>query len=489
MQKFLYQTDQIRKLENAAIKKCNISVDDLMQRAGLAVFRELKKRWPKAKNITVVCGKGNNAGDGYVVAYLVKKAKLKVQILQVVPYKELKGAVKNAALKCQKLKIKTFEFSQEKLTNSDVIVDALFGIGLIGELQRNFQTVINIINASKIPVLAIDLPSGIDADNGNVLGAAIRAELTVTFIGLKTGLFIGSGRDYSGTVICADLQLPQKIFLDIKPCAQILNLADEIKLLPPRVRTSHKGSFGHVLVVGGDYGMGGAVRMAAEACARVGAGLVSVATKIKHVMMLNIVRPEIMAHGIEKADQLLILLQKADVVILGPGLGNSDWSKMLFDTVLASRKPLIVDADALNILAFDRKIRDNWVLTPHPLEAARLLNTTTKIVQSNRLVTVKKLQRSFGGVSVLKGSGTLIAASNEIINVCDAGNPGMSSGGMGDILSGIIGGLVAQKLNLFDAAKLGVLVHATAGDLIEKKQGERGMLALDLLPIIKKILN
>jgi ADP-dependent NAD(P)H-hydrate dehydratase / NAD(P)H-hydrate epimerase len=278
-------------------------------------------------------------------------------------------------------------------------------------------------------------------------------------------------------------------FSNIKPCAQILNFADEIKSLPPRARTAHKGNFGHVLVVGGDYGMGGAVRMAAEACARVGAGLVSVATRPEHVMMLNIVRPEIMAHGIEKADQLLILLQKADVVILGPGLGNSGWGKMLFDAVLTSRNPLIIDADALNILAFDRQIRDNWILTPHPLEAARLLNTTTEIVQSNRLTTVKKLQNSFGGVSILKGAGTLIAAPNEAVYVCDAGNPGMASGGMGDILSGVIGGLVAQKLELFAAAKLGVLVHAMAGDLVAKEQGERGMLALDLLPMVRRILN
>ncbi len=485
----LYQTKQIHELENIAIQQCSVSIDTLMQRAGTVVFRELKKHWPKAKNITVVCGKGNNGGDGYVVASLARKAKLNVQILQLVPTKNLTGAARNAANKCQKLKIKTSLFSVEKLAKSDVVVDALLGTGLAGAVQPQFRVAIEAINASKIPVIAVDLPSGVDANTGQVLGEAIHAELTISFIGNKIGLFIGEARDCIGSVICDDLDLSAKIFAQVKASAQILNLAEEITSLPPRTRIAHKGNFGHVLVIGGDYGMGGAVRMAAEAAARVGAGLVSVATRLEHVSMINVARPEVMAHGIEKAEQLDPLLQGASVIILGPGLGTSDWGKMLFYAALATKKPLVVDADALNILAANHQARNNWILTPHPGEAARLLNTTTQAIQANRLVTVQNLQQNFDGVCVLKGAGTLIATSDAMVQVCDAGNPGMASGGMGDILSGIIGGLLAQGLSLFNAANLGVLVHAIAGDLVAMEQGERGMLALDLLPVVRKVLN
>jgi NAD(P)H-hydrate epimerase len=486
----LYQVKQIRELENIAIQQCSVSIDTLMQRAGTAVFRELKKHWPKAKNITVVCGKGNNGGDGYVVASLAKKAKLNVQILQLVPTENLTGAARSAANKCQKLKIKTHPFGPEKLAKSDVIIDALLGTGLVGVIQPQFRAAIEAINASKIPVIAVDLPSGVDADTGQVLGAALRAELTISFIGHKIGLFVGEAHDCTGNVICDDLDLSAKIFAQVKASAQILNLAEEIKSLPPRARTAHKGNFGHVLVIGGDIGMGGAVRMAAEAAARVGAGLVSVATRSEHISMINTARPEIMVHGIEEIGQLDLLLQKASVIILGPGLGTSDWGKMLFCATLATKKPLVVDADALNILASDRRqVCNNWILTPHPGEAARLLNTTTQAIQANRLAAVQSLQQNFNGVCVLKGAGTLVAASGAMVRVCDAGNPGMASGGMGDILSGIIGGLLAQGLSLFNAANLGVLAHATAGDLVAREQGERGMLALDLLPMVRKILN
>lgn len=482
---FLYQVDQIRKLENFAVEKLEISVDNLMESAGKSGFQVLRKEWPKAKNITVVCGKGNNAGDGYVVARLAKKAKLKVKILQLAPYSDLRGAAKKAAAKCQKLKIPTKEFAKKELEGGDVIVDAIFGIGIKGDLKPKFKNVIKAINSYKSPVLAIDLPSGIDAYTGKVLGAAIKADTTVTFIANKIGLFVGDAREYTGKIICADLNLPEKIFKQVKPYAQLLNLKEEIKPLKPRRRNAHKGDFGHVLVIGGDYGMGGAVLMAATAAARVGAGLVSVATRNEHITEINFKRPEIMAHEVNSAKQLKPLLDKATVILIGPGLGQTAWGKKLFNTTLKSKKPLIVDADALNLLAKNPQSNSNWILTPHPGEAARLL----KGVKYQRIETIKKLVKKYNGVVVLKGSGTLIAADKEMMRICDAGNPGMASGGMGDILSGIIAGLVAQKLTLFEAAKLGVLVHALAGDLVATKNGKLGMLATDLLIEARKILN
>ena len=484
----LYQVKQIRALEKIAMEKYNISSDVLMQRAGQAAFRELKNHWPQAKNITVVCGKGNNAGDGYVVAYLAKKHNLNVQILQLVPYTELIGAARNAASECQCLQIETSMFAPEKLRDSDVIIDALFGIGLIGAVRPQVRAAIVAINASNIPVLAIDIPSGIDAATGDIMGAAIHAQVTVTFLALKVGLFLGAARAYTGKVICDALQLAPKVFNQVQAVAQILDLLQELKSLPSRIPTAHKGDFGHLLVVGGDYGMGGAVQMAAVAAARVGAGLVSVATRPEHVTMLNVTCPEIMAHGIKTTKQLAQLCQKVDIIVVGPGLGTGGWGKKLCRVVNLSKKRLVVDADALNILATHRQMRDSWILTPHPGEAARLLRTTIKNIQADRLTAVNNLQRQFGGIAILKGAGTLVATANDI-RVCHAGNPGMASGGMGDVLSGIIGGLLAQGLNLFAAANLGVLVHAMAGDCLAAKEGEVGMLALDLLPEVRKILN
>jgi ADP-dependent NAD(P)H-hydrate dehydratase / NAD(P)H-hydrate epimerase len=269
-----------------------------------------------------------------------------------------------------------------------------------------------------------------------------------------------------------------------------LDLACEIKHLPPRKSNSHKGDFGHVLIIGGDYSMGGAVRMAGESALRVGAGLVTVATRPQNALMINAVRPEIMASGIKSSKNLLPLLRKATVVVIGPGLGTSKWGKSLFNIVVKQKKPMVIDADALNLLSTGAKInKTNWVLTPHPGEAARLLKTTAQKIQDHRILAVKKIQQIYGGVAVLKGSGTLIAAKNKQTRRCDAGNPGMATAGMGDVLSGIIAGLIAQGLSLHDAAKLGVLTHAEAADRLARKNPKRGILAMDLLPEVRKLLG
>ncbi len=267
-----------------------------------------------------------------------------------------------------------------------------------------------------------------------------------------------------------------------------LHITHFASYLKPRVRHAHKGMYGHVLVVGGDYGYSGAVRMAAEAALRVGAGLVSVATKPDIALTLNLARPEIMCHGISSEKALDLLLKKATVVVVGPGIGMSRWAKKLLSRVLKSKKPLIVDADALNILASKPVSYENWILTPHPGEAARLLKTTVENVQQDRVLAMHSLQKKMGGVCVLKGEGSLILAPDNMLAQCDAGNPGMATAGMGDILSGVMGGFVAQGFTLVDAAKCGVLIHAMAGDLAAK-EGERGMLASDLLPYLRRLVN
>jgi ADP-dependent NAD(P)H-hydrate dehydratase / NAD(P)H-hydrate epimerase len=287
-----------------------------------------------------------------------------------------------------------------------------------------------------------------------------------------------------------------------------LHLSQYVQYLPPRPLDSYKNDFGHVLVVGGDKGFSGAARMAAEAALRVGAGLVSVATHKENAVILNSTRPELMCHGIQSAEALKPLLSKATVIIVGPGLGQSRWAKALAAMVFKSKKPLVVDADALNLLAAQPKKKAHWVLTPqeqahrvltpqeqahwiltpHPGEAARLLNMTTEAIQQDRLSAVTLLQKRWGGVAVLKGAGTLVAGPDAVPVICTAGNPGMATAGMGDILSGVIGGLAAQKVPLVAAAKLGVLIHALAGDHAAK-EGERGMIASDLLPYLRFLVN
>lgn len=274
----------------------------------------------------------------------------------------------------------------------------------------------------------------------------------------------------------------------MKKTVTTLQLKSFKTYLKPRPRSANKGLFGHVVVVGGDYGYSGAPQMAAMAALRVGAGLVSIATRKEHALVLNVAHPEIMCHGVQTAKELMALLKKATVVIVGPGLGQSSWSSVLLSVVLKQSVPLIVDADALNLIAKKPQKHSQWILTPHPGEAARLLKLTTADIQKNRVSAVQQLQKKYGGIAVLKGEGSLITGPSHTVAQCLAGNPGMASAGMGDILSGVIGGLAAQHIPLEKAAELGVLVHAKAGDLAAK-DGERGMIATDLYPFIRRLVN
>ena len=259
--------------------------------------------------------------------------------------------------------------------------------------------------------------------------------------------------------------------------------------LTPRLRDAHKGDFGRVLVAGGDFGMPGAPRMAAEAALRVGCGLVRVATRSEHIVCICADRPEIMITAIDDKDDLTDLFLNTTVVVVGPGLGGSDWSFELLEAALTVDMPMVVDADGLNSLPGNVEPRDNWVLTPHPGEAARLLGSDVLTVQHDRVAAVQALQEKFGGVVVLKGAGTLIATPDQGVFQCDEGNPGMATAGMGDVLSGMIGGLLAQGLSVVDAAVAGVKLHAMAGDEVAKNSGERGMLASDLFDVLGRFIN
>lgn len=505
----IYQTEQIRTFEQLAIERFDISGFTLMQRAGKAALDFLLRRFPNAQKIAIYCGSGNNGGDGYVLARMAHDRGLKIKIWQVGHHDQLKNEAKRAHDLCREADLSMTPFSEHTniTVNSnnnnnnnngnlhhnksvDLIVDAICGIGIHDELKGDARLAVETISrsSSSVPILAIDVPTGIDADTGKVCGQALRATATITFIGLKFGLLTGQGCEYAGELALNDLQLPPELFAAAKPVAEKIHFSQLRKLLQPRPRDWHKGLSGHVLIVGGELGYSGAPRMAALAALRVGAGLVTVATRAENALLMNIANPEIMCQGITNVDMLNNLIAKADVIVLGPGLGQSGWSKSIFEKVLSANLPMVIDADGLNLLAQSKKFKQNWILTPHPGEAARLIETTVPNVQQDRLSALHKIEHQYGGVTVLKGAGSLVGEETTLPALCDKGNPGMASAGMGDVLSGVIGGLLAQRIQLFDAAKLGVYLHAKAGDLAAR-EGERGMIATDLMPYLRRLAN
>lgn len=489
MKLFIYQTQQIREMEALAQERFGLSETVMMQRAGHAALDFLLRRWPHAQKIAVFCGGGSNGGDGYVLAQYANERHIRVTIYQVGTQDHLPTVAKEAMRACQKMNIPMHDLAETtSLENADVIVDAICGIGAEIPMRENVVAAIEKMHHARLPILALDIPTGIHADTGEILGSAIHAAATITFIGLKLGLLTGSGTAHTGELAVNELQFPAELFSYIEPVAEKIQLTAFANYLKPRPRDWHKGLSGRVLVIGGEVGFSGAPRMAAEAALRIGAGLVSVATHPENAIAMNANCPEIMCHGIKDANELVALMTKADVLVIGPGLGKSAWANALWEAVKQTDLPVVVDADALNILAEKPCTKDQWILTPHPGEAGRMLQMTAQQIQADRLTAVKEINRQYGGVSVLKGAGTLIVSPNSLPALCDKGNPGMATAGMGDVLSGVIGGLIAQGLPLGDAAKLGVLVHAMAGDLAAK-DGERGMIATDLMQYLRRLAN
>ena len=464
-----------------------VAAGELMRRAGVAAWEFLAVQWPEARELTVLCGAGNNAGDGYVLASQALLAQRKVTVLTVGDPARLPSIA--ADTRRVYLQAGGVERSFDgALPDADLLIDAVLGIGLDRPLAGRFLQAVEAMNRSDAPVLALDIPTGLDADSGAIMGAAVHAAATVTFIGLKLGLCTGAGPEYAGIVRFADLDVPASVYGRVPMRARRLLPGDA--QLPRRRRDAHKGDFGHVLIVGGDLGMGGAARLAAEAALRTGAGLVSVATRNAHVPALLAGLPEAMVRGVENAEDLSPLLSRTTVVAIGPGLGQDEWGRGLLARVLDCTQPLVVDADALNLLAQQKKprARGRWILTPHPGEAARLLGTDTATVQADRCHSAEKIASLYQAVTLLKGAGTVVAAPPEVTAVCGAGNPGMAAPGMGDVLTGVIAALLAQGLSLPKAAQAGVYLHASAGD-IAARLGERGLMARDLLDALRRVVN
>lgn len=491
----MYSAGSVRALERRARDELGLDGYTLMQRAADACRCHLEALQAEAptRDLHLLCGRGNNGGDGYQLAALLRAGgqSPRVWSLGGVPtggeaaqayatWREAGGAEQpwtSAAL--------------ATADHRDLVVDALFGIGLSRPLEGEAAAAVTAINAAAgrgARVLAVDLPSGLDADTGEVRGIAVRATRTLSLIGHKAGLHLGAGPSHAGDLRLHTLGLPASL-LAREPAVFQRQRADDLRAsLPRRTREAHKGDHGHVLVVGGEAGMGGAALLAARAALRSGAGWVSLATHEAHAAALLGAQPEAMISAVHDPSELAAKLAVADVVALGPGLGQNGWGRGLHESVLASGKPLVLDADALNLLAAaPQPLTAPAVLTPHPGEAARLLGSTAAQIQRDRPAAARALQSRYRAVVVLKGAGSLIADSARL-DWCPYGNPGMAVGGMGDLLTGIIAALMAQGLAAGEAARLGVLAHALAGDAAAV-QGERGLLPSDLLDHLRPVLN
>jgi NAD(P)H-hydrate epimerase len=487
----IHSTAAIRAADRHAIEVLGIPGYTLMTRAGEAALGALRAQWPLARRILVLCGRGNNGGDGYVLARYAQAAGLTVTVTAPAG-PPADGDAARAFRDWTATGGRTEPWSEALLAHADLVVDALLGTGLTRSVEPPLAAVIASTNGAGRPVLALDTPSGLDTETGLPHGAAVHATLTITFVGLKPGFFLGFGPEYVGRLACDDLDVPASAFGSSGGVLRRITDADLRRALPQRARTSHKGTHGRVLVIGGGAGMAGAARLAGEAALRAGAGLVTLATWPAHAAAIAASRPELICVGVEEPTALAALVAAADVVAVGPGLGRTAWASGLIEAAFATDRPLVVDADALNALARAPVARGDWCLTPHPGEAGRLLATDADSVQRDRLAAVRALVARYGGVAVLKGAGTLIAEPDQPAWVCERGNPGMAAAGMGDVLTGVIAAIAAQQpergRELGLAAAVGVLVHASAGDLAARA-GERGLLATDLIAQLPACVN
>lgn len=495
----LFSADSVRRIDQYVIEQQGVAGFELMQSAARAAFRRLVVRWPSVEPLLIFCGAGNNGGDGYLMAANAMRHGLAVHCIAVASTAKLSGDARKAWQKAIADGVEVRELadiSEPELAavfgKAELIVDAMLGTGVSGAPREPFAGVIARCNRSGLPVLAVDLPSGLNATTGAVKGEVVQATMTVTFIGRKTGLYTGQGAAVCGDVVFEALNVETDVDQSgERPAAMLRRWLTVRDWLPVRPANAHKGRFGHVLVVAGDRGFGGAGLMAAEAAVRSGAGLVSLATRPEHVTAALARCPSVMVHGLTHGSELPALLNAATVVVCGPGMGQGAWGQQMLQQVIESGKPRVLDADALNLLAFRVPMTaDNQILTPHPGETARLLHCVVPEVEEDRVAAATKLQSLYGGAVLLKGAGTIIASGVETVDIAGGSNPGMAAGGMGDVLSGITGALYAQMPESpARAAVLAAVVHLEAACRASAIKGYMGLIPTDVIDILPLVLR
>ncbi|WP_306331509.1 NAD(P)H-hydrate dehydratase [Vibrio injensis] len=486
--RLFYTPQQVKQGEQLAAKAQGLEMFRLMERAGQAVFTIALAQYPASHHWLVCCGSGNNGGDGYIVARLAQSVGIQVTVWQFGDPECLRDDARKAYYHWLDSGGEVFPCSDTIPDHIDVIIDGLLGIGIKGAVRPKLQAVIETINDHSAPVVAIDVPSGLCALTGCALGSAIYAQHTVSFVGLKQGLVTGKARDYVGHLHFAGLGIEEAFNAQNSPTLKAIDVKSPQRYLQPRARTAHKGLHGKALFIGGNSGMGGAAILAVQACVRTGSGLNAALVHPGNTTAMLVSCPEVMVASWSEANLLEQRLAWCSVIAIGPGLGRDEKAQQLIREVQSINKPKVMDADALFFLAQSACFDQQRIITPHPAEAARMLATDVEIIEADRFQAARALQQKYGGVVVLKGAGTLVY-DGESLYVCLAGNPGMASGGMGDVLTGVIASLLAQGLSLFDAAKVGVLIHSQAADQNAHEHGERGLIASDLIPHLRRLVN
>ena len=492
--KKVFSSHKIKSYENTLFKALECEGYSIMERAAQFAFQEILENFPNNKNWSILCGPGNNAGDGMILAGLAIEKGLNVSIYFLFPEHLFKD---NALKAYKKLKETQYKYD-DKLTiyqkndyeeiNQGIIIDAIFGIGLNREIDPTIQEIIQTLNDTNLPIISLDIPSGINPDDGRVMGQAINAEMTISFMFKKLCFYLGEGENYSGFIKYSDLDVPH--------CTEFLdncdfNIIDRkyvFNHLQKRSLDSHKGDFGHIGIFGSGKGMHGASLLAGEAALRSGAGKVSIFMHSSHRELIDNPRSELILNFMDNIIQVESIINNLDVLVLGPGLGKDKWASDVFDFIVKYPQPKVIDADGLVFVKEKKLKQDNWVLTPHPGEAAALLNTSSKDIQKNRQLSLKNISNKFGGVIILKGHNTMIGYGENPSNICLKGNPGMATAGSGDVLAGIVSAMIGQGLSLFEASSVAVEIHANAGDLASM-DGERGLVAGDIIDEIRGCVN
>ncbi len=493
---------QMRQLDHYAIQEVGIPETILMENAGIQVVLALERRFGPltGKRICVVCGKGNNGGDGIVIARHLHNRRVDVSVILLADKKDVKARTNLEIALMMEIEVNEvttesdFPLLKDKLNQSQIIVDAMFGTGLQNHPRSFYLDVIQAVNAAPGRVVAVDIPTGLNSETGEVMGSCINADFTVTFGLPKLGLIMGPSREHAGQVEVVDIGIPRSILEDDALKVNLLTQADIASHFRKRKPNTHKGSYGHLLLIAGSPGKTGAAVLAAKAALRVGAGLVTLAVphSVHHIIeaktteAMSLPMPETPAHTISPlAERELIELSRImDVVAIGPGLGRAPETKKLVNELLSSLElPTVIDADAIRALSLSSLpfTRARLLFTPHPGEMAGLLGVSIKDIQGDRLEAACRTAEVAKTYVVLKGDRTVIADPRGNAYINPTGNPGMATAGTGDVLCGMIAGFIAQGMRRLHAATSAVYIHGLAGDITAELKGQHGMLSSDLL--------